>query len=178
MKKVVSVFLITSSLCCSASVFAATDGEGQVNFTGEIIDSACEVVNNLSNPVNVQLGKVSKTAFTGAGSTASDTRFDIQLQNCPETVTAASITFGGTPDQDNSNVLALTPDTGVATGVGIQLLDSSKQPLNLYTASAAYPLQSGTAVNNLEFVARYIQTKSAVTAGLANSVSTFTVTYN
>jgi major type 1 subunit fimbrin (pilin) len=95
---------------CSASAFAATNGEGQINFTGEIIDSACQVVNGLSNPLNVQLGKVSKTVFTGAGSTSTLTKFDIQLKDCPETVTSAAINFGGTPDANNNTTLALTPD--------------------------------------------------------------------
>ncbi|ADO49268.1 fimbrial protein [[Enterobacter] lignolyticus] len=178
MKKIVIGALIASSLCGSVSVFAATNGEGQVNFTGEILDSACEVVNNLSNPLNVNLGKVSKTAFSGIGSTADTTQFAIQLKNCPETVSTAAITFGGTPDTDNNNVLALTAGTGVAAGVGIQLLDSSQQPLSLYTASQPYTLQSGTATNNLEFAARYIQTQSTISAGPANAVSTFTVVYN
>lgn len=178
MKKIIIGALIASSLCGSASVFAATNGEGQVNFTGEILDSACEVVNNLSSPLNVNLGKVSKTAFSGIGSTADTTEFAIQLKNCPETVSTAAITFGGTPDTDNNNVLALTAGTGVAAGVGIQLLDSSQQPLSLYTASQPYTLQSGTATNNLEFAARYIQTQPAISAGPANAVSTFTVVYN
>ena len=45
-------------VCASVPVLAATNGEGQINFTGEIIDSACTVVNNLSNPLDVSLGKV------------------------------------------------------------------------------------------------------------------------
>ncbi|WP_058911169.1 fimbrial protein [Entomohabitans teleogrylli] len=178
MRKVATSLLIVSTLCGSASAFAVTNGEGQVNFSGEIIDSACEVVNNLSDPLNVTMGKVSKTAFTGLGSTADTTQFNIELKNCPETVTTAAITFGGTPDADNANVLAITPDTDAASGVALQLLDASQQPLNLYTASRPYQLQSGTGVNTLEFAARYIQTKSEIVAGPANSVSTFTVVYN
>jgi len=178
MNKVALGLLIAAAVGCSASAFAATNGEGQINFTGEIIDSACQVVNGLSNPLNVQLGKVSKTVFTGTGSTSTLTRFDIQLTNCPETVTSAAINFGGTPDSNNNAALALTPDVDAATGVAIQLVDSSEQPVSLYTPSQQYPLTSGTAVNDLEFGARYIQTGSAITAGPANSVSTFTVIYN
>ena len=108
MNKVALGFFIAATVGCSASAFAATNGEGQINFTGEIIDSACQVVNGLSNPLNVQLGKVSKTVFTGAGSTSTSTKFDIKLTNCPETVTSAAINFGGTPDADNNAALALT----------------------------------------------------------------------
>jgi major type 1 subunit fimbrin (pilin) len=102
MNKVALGFCIAATVGCSASAFAATNGEGQINFTGEIIDSACQVVNGLSNPLNVQLGKVSKTVFTGAGSTSTLTKFDIQLKDCPETVTSAAINFGGTPDANNN----------------------------------------------------------------------------
>ena len=94
----------------------------------------------LSNPLNVSLGKVSKSAFTGSGSTTSTTRFSIQLKDCPETVTSASVTFGGTPDSNNKDILAVTSGTGSASGVGVQLLDKTENPLSLYTASAAYTL--------------------------------------
>ncbi|SUX86538.1 major fimbrial subunit [Citrobacter koseri] len=137
MNKVALGLFIAATVGCSASAFAATNGEGQINFTGEIIDSACQVVNGLSNPLNVELGRVSKTVFSGAGSTSTPTKFDIQLKDCPETVTSAAINFGGTPDTDNSTTLALTPDTETATGVAIQLLDSSEQPV-----SFIYPFPS------------------------------------
>lgn len=178
MNKIALGLFIAATVGCSASAFAAADGEGQINFTGEIIDSACQVVNAVSNPLNVQLGKISKTVFTGAGSTSTLTKFDIQLKDCPETVTSAAINFGGTPDADNNSTLALTPDADAATGVAIQLVDSSAQPVGLYSPTRQYPLASGSTVNNLEFGARYIQTQTAVTAGPANSVSTFTVIYN
>lgn len=119
-----------SSACCSTA-FAA-GGEGQVNFTGEILDSACEVVNTTTSPLQVTLGKISKSVFTAAGATSTPTMFKVQLKNCPETVTSASITFGGTPDSTNENILALKSETGVATGVGIQILDSSAEPLTCW----------------------------------------------
>lgn len=139
MNKVALGLFIAATVGCSASAFAATNGEGQINFTGEIIDSACQVVNGLSNPLNVELGKVSKTVFTGAGSTSTLTKFNIELTNCPETVTSAAINFGGTPDVNNNTALAITPDTDAATGVAIQLVDASGQPVSLYTPSVMLP---------------------------------------
>jgi len=113
------------------------------------------VVNGDSSTLDVSLGKVSQTAFTGSGSTTSTTRFDIQLKDCPETITSAAITFGGSADGTNANVLAVTPGTGAATGVGIQLLDKTENPLSLYTASTSYTLQSGTTTNDLVFGTLY-----------------------
>ena len=177
MKKLIIAGITAGMACASVSAFASS-GEGQINFTGEVIDSACTVVNGLSNPLTVSLGKVAKSAFTGSGSTTSTTRFSIQLKNCPDTVTSASVTFGGTPDGNNKDILAVTSGTGTASGVGIQLLDKTQTPLSLYTSSAAYTLTSGTTTNDLEFGARYIQTGGTVSAGVANAASTFTIVYN
>ena len=49
MNKVALGLIIAAAVGCSASTFAATNGEGQINFTGEIIDSACQVVGNGAN---------------------------------------------------------------------------------------------------------------------------------
>ena len=46
--------------------FAGPAADGQVNFTGNIVDAACKVTNDLSNPLNVVLGDVARTAFAGA----------------------------------------------------------------------------------------------------------------
>ncbi|WP_336292098.1 fimbrial protein [Cronobacter dublinensis] len=178
MKKIVYGAVMAALAGCSSCTWAATTGQGQVNFTGEILSAACEVVNSQSSPLQVDLGKIAKTAFTGVGSTTNTTSFVLQLKNCPETITKASINFGGIADTNNAKVLALTGGTGAASGVGIQLLDSSGSPLDLYTASADYALETGTATNDLEFGARYIQTTASITAGTANGSSTFTVSYN
>ncbi|WP_025123593.1 MULTISPECIES: fimbrial protein [unclassified Serratia (in: enterobacteria)] len=175
MKKNLIAVAVLASSAFAISAFAA---DGQVNFTGEIIDSACQVVNTPSNPLNVVLGKVAKTAFTGTGSTAAATKFTLQLTNCPATVNTASVKFDGTSVNGDTTLLALTQESGVATGVGIQLADASNTVLPLYAASMAYPLVSGTATNNLDFVARYIATAATVTAGPANSMASFTVNYN
>ncbi|MGL5389664.1 MAG: fimbrial protein [Serratia sp. (in: enterobacteria)] len=174
-KNLIAAAIVSAAILSAASVMAA---DGQVNFKGEIIDSACEVVNNVSSPLDVTLGQVAKTAFTGAGSTTAATKFILQLQNCPDSVTKAAVKFDGTADAGDNNVLQLTQETGVATGVGIQLSDASDAVLPLFTASTSYPLVAGTAVNSLGFVARYIATSDTVNAGPANSVASFSVIYN
>ncbi|WP_183271072.1 fimbrial protein [Buttiauxella sp. A111] len=175
MKKniIASAFAVAAVLSAS-SAFAAG---GQVNFKGEIIDAGCEVVNTPSAPLDVTLGQVMKTEFTGAGSTAAATDFTLVLKNCPDTVHNAMVKFDGTNVTGDTSVLALTPESGVATGVGIQLADDANTVLPLFTASKAYPLSS-TADNELKFVARYIATSDTVSVGPANSTANFSVTYN
>lgn len=176
MKRVIALSLLSSAFIASPATFAA-NGEGQVNFTGEILDTACEVVNSLAAPLNVQMGKVSKNVFTAKGDTTSPESFNVILRNCPASVSTASITFSGTPDTNNGDVLAISSGAGVATGVGIQLLDESLQPFPLFQASIDHPLTPAVD-NELHFGARYISTASSVTAGVANGVTNFTVVYN
>lgn len=171
-KNLIVATLTAAAALCSASSFAQ---DGTVNFTGEIIDSACTVDIGSNNTMVVDLGKVAKTAFTGVGSTASATKFTLVLKDCPATVSSAKVKFDGTGYANDNTVLALTPGATTATGVAIQLSDAANV-LPLATSSASYPLSS-TGVNNLDFFARYIA-KGTVVAGLANSTANFTVNYN
>ncbi|MEX2952256.1 fimbrial protein [Serratia fonticola] len=175
MKKNLIAVAVLASSAFGISAFAA---DGQVNFTGEIIDAGCTVVNTPANPLEVKLGKVARTSFHQAGDTAAATGFTLQLTNCPVTVGTATVKFDGTSVVGDNSVLALTQGAGVASGVGIQLSDDANTVLPLFTPSKAYALQSGSAVNNLDFVARYISTADDVTAGQANSMASFTINYN
>lgn len=175
MKKTIIAAALATAALTSVSAFAA---DGQVKFTGEIIDAACTVENSVTNPLEVTLGKVAKSAFTISGDKAAATKFTLKLTNCPDTVSSASVKFDGTSVNGDNSILALTQGAGVATGVGIQLSDDSNTVLPLFTASKAYSLQSGSVTNNLDFVARYISTAADVTPGPANATASFSINYN
>ncbi|MGP2408144.1 fimbrial protein [Yersinia sp. 2545 StPb PI] len=164
---VVSGFLATS-------VYAA---DGVINFTGEIIDSACQVdANSVSK--SVSLGKIAASSFAGVGSTATATNFQLVLAECPLAASSATIKFDGTSVAGDNSVLALTPNANVAKGVGIQLSDASQNVINLFENSAPYTLKTGAgSTTNLDFTARYIATQETVSAGSANAVAQFTVIY-
>ena len=85
--------LFKSALVCSSLLLGwqahAGNGNGTVHFTGEIIDSTCEVTAPTQTQT-VDLGKVNKSAFSGAGSTASVQAFQIDLENCPDTYKKAT----------------------------------------------------------------------------------------
>lgn len=170
--------LITLALVFSgflATSVYATDGV--INFTGEIIDSACQVDANSANK-SVSLGKIAASSFTGVGSTATATSFQLVLAKCPLAASSATIKFDGASVAGDNSVLALTPGANVATGVGIQLSDSSQNIVNLFENSAPYTLNTGTdSTTNLDFTARYIATQAKVGAGSANAVAQFTVIY-
>lgn len=174
MKKNLIAVAVLASSTFAMSAFAA---DGQINFTGEIIDTACTVTNDPANPLSVTLGNVASTSFDAVGDTAASTKFDLLLTGCPDTVsTSATVKFDGNPAANNNEVLELTQGVGVATGVGIQLADDTGTTVPLFTASKPYALQTGD--NTLSFMARYISTAAVVTPGTANSTAQFTIIYN
>jgi len=160
----------------SAFTSIAHAADGTVNFTGTITDTACTVSAATKNQT-VDLGTVSKTAFAAAGDTASPTKFTIVLQNCPTTVTNASVKFDGPIDANNSNLLALTAGTGIATGVGVGIYEQDASTLiPIATKSASKPVSS-TADTTLNFIAKYVATAASVTQGPANAATNFTISY-
>ncbi|WP_272582548.1 fimbrial protein [Providencia sp. PROV257] len=172
-KNVISTLFIASTALFISNAFAT---DGTINFTGEITDEACQLAAG-SDALEVNLGKVSKAALPAVGSTTAATKFAIKLTGCPAAVTSASITFDGTPYSGDNQILALKAETGVATGVGIQLTDDTNTVVPLYTKSKSYTLQP-TVENSLEFAARYIAKSASITSGPANSNAVFTVSYN
>lgn len=170
-KNLIAVAVLAAS-AFSTSVFAE---DGKVNFTGTIITQGCEVTTDTKNQ-DVDLGKVAVTSFPSAGATAGSKDFSLKLENCPTTITAATVRFDGIQVPGNNAILALTDGANVATGVGIQIADNQNKVINLHQDSSAYPLVS-TGVNTLKFVARYVSTSDTVTAGPANAVSNFTIVY-
>ncbi len=126
----------------------------------------------------VQLGKVWKNLFSSVGSTAAEQSFNIKL-NCREAkpeLNAVYLRMDAKPDASGApGVIALSPDANAATGVGIQILDKDRQPVTY--GQGALVGMSKDGVYNVPFYARYYQTASQVTAGLANGAATFTLEY-
>ncbi|MBU9856919.1 fimbrial protein [Rahnella bonaserana] len=173
-KNLISLAVITTAVFWGASAMATS---GQVNFTGEIVDAGCNIVNTPSSPLNVVMGQVAKSEFTGTGSTAAPTKFTLVLTNCPATVSMAKIKFDGSSVNGDTSLLALTQESGVAQNVAIQLTDDNNTVVPLFTETKTYML-TDTQDNNLEFIARYIATSDTVNPGPANSVANFSVIYN
>ncbi|CAI0882027.1 Type-1A pilin [Serratia quinivorans] len=181
MKKTLLVTsLATAALLSTTSSFAA---DGNINFTGKIQDTTCVVdLAAGETGISVPMGDLNKTAFSGAGSTGTSSKFTINLKSCPATYTKATVEFDGTAAGNDKKVLALTAGTTAdpaATGVGIQISDKSDTVLALKTPSASYDLLTGAAdINKLDFTARYVATSATVTSGVANSSATFNIKYN
>ncbi|CAI1072360.1 fimbrial protein [Serratia quinivorans] len=170
-----SLFSTLTAGRIAASSIANQFYTADINLTGNnvITPVACSV-NNPS--IQVPMGNILKSRFSGAGSSVGDTRFAIDL-DC-DAGTKVTLTLDGSAVSSSANrVLALTNATAAdtAAGVGIQMLYNDA-PVTLGSAlSIGTPTTAGT--YSIPLTARYYQTGSTVTAGTANGTATFTLTY-
>lgn len=170
--------ILTSSLVfmpvISSNVNAAN---GKVAFTGEIIQSACQVVSG-DRDKQVFLGKYGTSAFPATGSTTGAKAFSVSLEKCE--AGNYTLRFDGPTPEGQPNLLAVSK----ASGVGIELLANNDKviPIGqvagddaLYQSIASSGDASGTTTFNLR--ARYKSYQQNVIAGEANANATFTVEY-
>ncbi|MBB1201749.1 type 1 fimbrial protein [Enterobacteriaceae bacterium 89] len=174
-KNIIAAAIAATAVLSMSHAFAAS---GTVNFTGEILDTAC-VVDVASQNQQVDLGSHYKTEFPNAGSITAAKGFSVVLTDCPVNVTSAHVVFDGKPDTSNSSLLAIDSTvSGAATGVAINLMTADKADLGLHGDNGyRYNLVS-TQSNKLDFYAQYKSTVDNVTSGPANAVANFSVVYN
>lgn len=173
-----NISMLTACVVLSSlPVMSSYAEDGKVNFTGEVLETACQVVSNEKAPLSVALGKVNKTSFNGKGSSPASTKFTLTLKDCPESLKIANVKFDGVPDTNDTSVIGLIQGTGVASGVGVKLYNADSSALPLRTSSTDYKLVTGD--NDLDFYASYVALvdNTAIQAGIANATATFTVTY-
>ncbi|CNG96668.1 putative mannose-resistant/Proteus-like fimbrial protein [Yersinia aldovae] len=173
MKNIITALVL--GLGVSSMAHAA---DGTINFTGNIIEQACDITSGVAGTQTVNLGNIAKSNLSGAGKTSGSTKFSIVLADCPVDFipTSVSVKFDGTSVAADTSLLALTAGQ-TATGVGVQILEADgNTPVPLRTASVQQTLVSG-GTTTLDFVARY-KAVAVATAGTANASTTFVVDYN
>ncbi|SFM97135.1 fimbrial protein [Variovorax sp. OV329] len=162
----------------SQGAFAA---DGQINFTGQIVDTPCSIAPSSQN-LTVPLGNVARSSLNGTvGKKSTPAKFTINLTGCGATAVGAKVTFTGTADTNDATVLKLANagtvgTTASAAGVAVEIEDSTGAKIALGAQSASYALGAGD--NALQFQAAYVATQPAVTSGPANATAQFTVAYN
>lgn len=144
----------------------------------KVISPTCKISNT---DIKVNLGKHNRTVFMGPGSTTNMVPFNIDLTDCVN-VGNIFMQFNATPDGNRvANGIIKINDSGddiAATGVGVQVLKNSV-PIALNEPATIWSGSKGSeSTYSFQYHARYIQTESTVTAGQANAMATFVVTYN
>lgn len=161
----------------SVNAMAVTGNSGKVTFTGEVVDTPCNLAPGQDGTdVKVDFGQLSMSQLN-AGSQVTQP-FALKLQNCALTTTdasgvvttkTASITFNST-DVDSTNALLITH--GSATGLGIGITG--------YTFGTEKDLKGMVDGNNeLTFsaVAQRAVASTNVTAGDFTAATNFVITY-
>ncbi|EEA5813306.1 fimbrial protein [Salmonella enterica subsp. enterica serovar Oranienburg] len=178
-KSKIAVATLMAMSLASINVMAATTGNsGKVTFTGEVVDSPCNLAPGQDGTdVKVDFGQLSM-AQLNAGVKTSE-QFTLKLENCALSTTAddgtvttktADITFNSS-DVDAANA-ALLKTNGGATGLGIGI--------DGYTFGTAAPIKGLVDGNNdLRFTATAQQRVSGtnVTAGDFMAATNFLISY-
>ncbi|WP_330996816.1 fimbrial protein [Burkholderia stagnalis] len=136
--------------------------------------------------ITVPLGSMPASTFTGVGSVSPSKPFNIVLQcSGGETGTVTNVYTTLTDHTNPGNVsdtLSLASDA-TATGIGIQVLNGStviKYGPDSSATGNTNQWKAGTTGNGtftIPLTARYIQTAPKVTAGTADGLATFTMSY-
>ncbi|TCW81478.1 pilus assembly protein [Burkholderia sp. SRS-46] len=155
----------------------ATSGHVSFSLTQTVVNvAACTTPN-----VTVNMGSVMQSAFKGVGSTGGMTPVpvNVAVNACPIGLNSIQYQFipvNAVLDSTNG-VLALSSDS-TATGIGLQLKDGSGNALKYNTPYTLTSYSSATGGSyTIPLKANYYQTAARVTAGSANAVLTFTMTY-
>lgn len=125
--------------------------------------------------LTVTLGDFPVSRFTGPGTLVSQSVFNIDMLCDRDVQPEMMITSANGYETNFPGVIKLTPESGVATGVGVKMLFNGQIPvfgqyMNTFTAYANVQSQ-------YPFSVSYEQTSSEVTPGTANAVATITVAY-
>ncbi len=146
------------------------------SLTSTIVNvAACTTPN-----VTVNMGSPLQSEFTGIGSTNKQAvSLNVAVNACPAGLNAIQYQFipvNAVLDATNG-VLALSSGS-TATGIGLQLKDGNGNALKYNTQYTLTSYSSATGGSyTIPLTARYYQTAASVTAGSANAVLTFTMTY-
>lgn len=139
---------------------------------GNITEATCTIESS-SRALSVPMGQVWQRNLQRVGAVTGRTEFSLRLTQCSQQIVGTTITFHGDPDTDDNTLLRLKP--GGASGLAIELLD--KQGRRLAPNQASQPLPLAANGNVLQFFAQYRATRSNVTPGKADAVSSFTLEY-
>lgn len=183
MKKRIVLGVVALSSVLSAAAYAAdssaasqTAPGGKIHFVGTAVNAACAVDANSVNQ-DVQLGQVRTARLTKNALSSSRIPFKIMLGDCDtSTYKSAAVSFTGTAATGYSNVLQAGEGSSAATGVGIQIFDSTGTAVTLGTPSNAFSLTNGS--NELDFNASFFGTSDVATAGDASATANFNITYS
>ena len=174
----------------------AIASDGQLNFTGLVSDISCSVTGGIGTDggvknISVPLDTVSEAALTTNGMTAGDHPFTLIIGGAGQTGctdgSKVSVHFDANiipagfasamVDPVSGNLKNQT-GAGYATNVQVGLVNPNGWPMNFSTSDGVpeATIENGTAT--LNYVARYVATGGAATAGDVKTAVIYSLVYN
>ncbi len=138
--------------------------------TFTLVNASCSLTDST---INVDMGTVARTKFTGVGSASASKAFSIGL-NCIEG-TKVNVTLDS-PTSESGFVGTTALSAGsTASGLGIQVTDMSDAPIQF--KQSKFVGEANASFMAILYKARYIQTNPTITPGTANGVMTLNIEY-
>lgn len=183
MKKILVASALAATLMAAFSASAVTNGNGVIQFTGNVIDNGCDVIVAPSHNAatasasTIDLKTADKASLgTEVGSVANKTAFALTLSNCPSTMKAVSANFDYVADQSNEAFLKNLETTD--NGVAMQMFDDSNAGKPVVKGVPSEPV---SLVNNgavLPFTVGLVNTiGTGVSAGKVSANAQYTIVY-
>jgi len=169
--------VLASLFAFSVSGVQASEGNGKIKFTGEIINAPCSVAPESIDQV-VSLGQINSTTLANGGKSSPEP-FTIELRDCDlSTRNNVTVTFTGA--QATPTDATLLGISGSASGAGIGILslaNSATVPVTLGTPTGSIAL---IGVDNTLNFSAYLQGLDAatdVTTGTFTALANFKLAY-
>lgn len=174
---IASIFAVSAMASQFASAAPTT---GTITFTGALVADTCIINGGASNDFSVSLPSVQTSSLAAAGQTAGDTPFSIALTGCSPSVPVRAFFSSASSGIDGAT--GRLKNTGLATGVEVQLLNSASAPIALNNSTAAtqgdtIKTTNATGGATLTYTARYFAS-AATSAGSVNSSVMYEIVYN
>ncbi|HGL6357607.1 TPA: fimbrial protein [Citrobacter amalonaticus] len=150
--------------------------DGTINISGIIQDNTCEVASD-SVIKFVDMGTLSVKQFSEKGVRSQAKQFSINLVDCGPAASEATVTFTGTPSDQEKELYSVDPETDAGSGIALGIYDSKGNLLPPDKPSEGIPLKGGEDSVELKFSASYQSVVDDVTPGSANVSVTFVVNY-
>ncbi|HCA9575736.1 TPA: type 1 fimbrial protein [Klebsiella pneumoniae] len=174
MKKIL-ILLSAIIMLVWTNSFAA---DSTITISGHVRDNTC-VIASESRDLSVDLKNTSTKQLNSVGSTSPLIPFRIILSPCGDSVTAVKVSFTGTSDSDNAELLKIDGGSISAAGVAVQILNSEQKRLSINPPSTSIgwtKLKPGQA-NILDFYASMAATRVPVHAGHVFATAAFTLEF-
>lgn len=167
------IFLLYILSLLSFNLYA---DQAKINITAKVLTTTCSIssgstdfIVNMKNsnlrgqPVGVPFGKAP---------------FSITLDNCPESINLAHITFRGESDPVMSNLLKISDDEDAsATGIAIALYDDKENIIDISKNNTGFIIKHDIDNYIFNFSAAYIKTSEMTSSGKVVAVAYFDINY-